>query len=94
MRILFSDEKLFDIDEICKCQNDRMWAISRVEVNKRSGVKQKRKFPHEMMVWLIVYSKTVSLIVIFDKGPIDHAQYIRVVLPMVLKYGNDTLGTY
>ena len=45
MKILFSDEKLFDIDGIYNSQNDRIWTASRVEADKRGGVKQKRKFP-------------------------------------------------
>ena len=46
------------------------------------------------MVWFAVCSKRVSPIVIFDEGTIDHARYIREVLPVALKYGNDILGTY
>ena len=46
------------------------------------------------MIWLSVCSKGVSPIVIFDEGTIDHARYIREVLPVALKYGNDILGTY
>ena len=91
MKILFSDEKLFDIDGIYNSQNDRIWAVSRVEADKRGGVKQKRKFPEKVMIWLSVCSKGVPPIVIFDEGTIDHAQYIREVLPVVLKYGNDIL---
>ena len=94
MKILFSDEKLFDIDGIYNSQNDRIWAVSRVEADKRGGVKQKRKFSQKVMVWFAVCSKGVSPIVIFDEGTIDHARYIREVLPVALKYGNDILGTY
>ena len=94
MKILFSDEKLFDIDGIYNFQNDRIWAVSRVEADKRGGVKQKRKFPEKVMIWLSVCSKGVSPIVIFDEGTIDHARYSREVLPVALKYGNDILGTY
>ena len=94
MKILFSDEKLFDIDGIYNCQNDRIWAVSRVEADKRGGVKQKRKFPEKVMICLSVCSKGVSPIVIFDEGTIDHARYIREVLRVALKYGNDILGTY
>ena len=57
MKILFSDEKLFDIDGIYNSQNDRIWTFRRVEADKRDGVKQKRKFPQEVMVWLAVCSK-------------------------------------
>ena len=94
IKILFSDEKLFDIDGIYNSQNDRIWAVSRVEADKRSSVKQKRKFSQKVTVWFVVCSKGVSPIVIFYKGTIDHAQYIREVLPVVLKYENDILGTY
>ena len=54
MKILFSDEKLFDIDGIYNSQNDRIWAVIRVEADKRGGVKQKRKFPEKVMIWLCV----------------------------------------
>ena len=40
------------------------WAVSQVEVDKRAGVKQKRKFPLIVIVWLVVCSKRVSSIVI------------------------------
>ena len=45
MRILFSDEKLFDIDGVYNVQNDRIWAPIRVEANECGGIKMKRKFP-------------------------------------------------
>ena len=45
MRVVFSYEKLFDIDDVYNVQNDRVWAPSGVEVNKSDGVKAKRKFP-------------------------------------------------
>ena len=46
------------------------------------------------MVWFAVRSKGMLPIVIFGEGTIDHAQYIREVLPVALKYENDILGTY
>ena len=94
MKILFLEEKLFDIDGIYNSQNDRIWAVSRVEADKRGGVKRKQKFPEKVMICLSVCSKGVSPIVIFDEGTIDHARYIEEVLPVSLKYGNDILGTY
>ena len=54
MKILFLDEKLFDIDGIYNCQNDRTCAVSRVETDKRDGIKQKPRFPEKVMVWLAV----------------------------------------
>lgn len=50
MKILFSDEKWFDIDGVYNSQNDRVWAPSRVEANERGGEMQKRKFPAKVMV--------------------------------------------
>ena len=92
MKTLLSDEKLFNIDGIYNSQNDCISTVSRVETDKRGVVKQKRKFPQKVMVWLGVCSKGVSPIVIFYEGTIDHARYIREVLPVALKYGNDYPG--
>ena len=44
LKILFSDEKLFDIDGVCNAQNNRMWAVDRDEADEKSARKQKRKF--------------------------------------------------
>jgi hypothetical protein len=43
-RILFSDEKFFDIDGVYNSQNDRVWAVDRADADKKGGIKQKRKF--------------------------------------------------
>ena len=43
MRILFSDEKMFDVDGICTNQNDRIWAVNREEANRRSRKKTATK---------------------------------------------------
>ena len=48
-KILFSDEKIFDIDGVCNDQNNRMWAVDRDE---KGGRKQKRKFSQKVMIWL------------------------------------------
>jgi hypothetical protein len=44
------------------------------------------------MVWLGVCSKGIPPLVIFDERTIDHARYIDEVLPVTLKYGNETFG--
>ena len=38
LRILFSDEKIFDLDGMSNAQNDRIWAVNREEADKRGGV--------------------------------------------------------
>ena len=50
LRILFSDEKMFDLDSMYNAQNDRIWTVNREETDKRDGVQQKRKFPQKVMV--------------------------------------------
>ena len=35
MRILFSNEKFFDIDGVDNSRNDRMWAVDRADANKK-----------------------------------------------------------
>ena len=53
MKILFSDEKMFDIGGIYNSQNDRIWAVNRsaAAIPKVVSVK-KRKFPQMVIVWL------------------------------------------
>ena len=50
LRILFSDEKMFDLDGMYNAQNDRIWPGNREEADKRDGVQQKRKFAQKLMV--------------------------------------------
>ena len=88
LRILFSDEKIFDLDGMYNAQNDRVWAINREEADKKGGVKQQREFPQRVMVWLGAYSKGVTPLVILDEGTVDHQRYIDEVLPAALKYCN------
>ena len=93
MKILFSDEKMFDIDGIYNTQNDRIWAVNRSAADTKGGIRQKRKFPQKVMVWLGVCSKGVSSLVIFEDGTMDHDRYMKEVLPVALKFDNDMFGT-
>ena len=92
MNILFSDEKVFDIDGVYNSQNDRIWAVNRATADTIGGIRRKRKFLQKVMVWLGVCSKGVSPLVIFENGTLDHDRYIKEVLPVALKYGNDMFG--
>ena len=76
LRILFSDEKMFDLDGMYNAQNDRIWAVNREEADKRGGVQQKRKFPQKVMVWLGACSKRLTPLIILDEGTMDHRRYI------------------
>ena len=92
LKIIFSDEKFFDIDGVYNSQNDRVWAVDRANANESDGIKQRRKFPQKVMVWLGACSKGVTPLVILDEGTVDHRLYIEKVLPVVLKYGKDVFG--
>ena len=35
IKILFFDEKIFDIDGVCNAQNNRMWAVDRDEADEQ-----------------------------------------------------------
>ena len=89
MKILSSDEKMFGIDEVYNSQNDRILVVNRSEADIKGGTRQKRKFPQKVMVWLGVCSKGVSPLVIFENETVDHDRYIKEVLPVALKFGND-----
>lgn len=91
MRILFSDEKLFDIDGVFNSQNDRVWAINRDEADKNGGIVQKKKFSQKVMVWLGVCSKGLTPLVIFD-GTVNHEVYIEKALHIAKNYGNNIFG--
>ena len=92
MRLLFSNEKLFDMGGVYNVQNDRVWAPSRVEANECDGIKMKRKFSQKVMVWLGACLKGITPLVIFEEGTLDHDRYIKEVLPVALKYGNKVFG--
>jgi inhibitor of nuclear factor kappa-B kinase subunit alpha len=89
---LFTDEKYFDLDGIYNAQNDRIWAVSREEADKRGGIHQKTKFPVKVMVWLGVCAKGLTVPVILEEGTMDAERYISDVLPIALKSGNKMLG--
>ena len=49
-KILFSDEKRFDIDGVYNRQNDRIYAPSRQEADSNGGVHGKSKYPQDVCV--------------------------------------------
>ncbi|CAF1341402.1 unnamed protein product [Adineta ricciae] len=61
-------------------------------ISETSGIKQKRKFPQKVMVWLGACSKGITPLVIFDKGTVNHESYIKKALPAALRNGNKVFG--
>ena len=74
MRILFSNETVFDLDGIYINENDCIWAVNREEGNRRGGRKQQAKFAGKAMIWLGVCSEGVAPLVLIEKGTLDHHQ--------------------
>ncbi|CAF1513704.1 unnamed protein product [Rotaria magnacalcarata] len=67
--------------------------IDRADADKNGDIKQKRKFPQKVTVWLGACSKGVTPLVILNEGIVNHAVYIEKVLPDALKYGNQVFGS-
>ena len=55
IEILFSDENFFDINDVYNSQNGPVWAVDGADANRKGGIKQKRKFPSKVIVWLSAY---------------------------------------
>ena len=93
MKILFSDEKCFDINGVYNSQNYRVWAVNHADADEKGSVKRSQKHPQKVMVWLGTYSKGITPLVNLNGGTVDHAVYVEKVFPVALKYGNQVLGS-
>ena len=87
IRILFFDEKFFDIDGVCKCENDRM-----LTPDKRDDIQSWQNFSQKVMIWLSVCSPNVTALVILVEETVNYTVYIEKVLGIALKYGNEVFG--
>ena len=92
-KCLFTDEKYFDLDGIYNSQNDRVWAASREEADRKGGFHQKTKHPGKVMVWLGACAKGLTTAVIFENRTMNAEVYINEVLPIALECGDKMLGS-
>ncbi|CAF3169579.1 unnamed protein product [Rotaria sp. Silwood2] len=90
---LFRDEKFFDLDGIYNSQNDRVWAASREEADRKGGFREKTKYPEKVMVWLGACAAGLTTPVILENGTMDAGVYINEVLPIALECGDKMLGS-
>lgn len=90
-KILFSDEKCFDINGCYNRQNDRIWAVDRGTADFVGGTHQKTKFPTKVMVWLGASFNGLTRPVIINGG-LNKEAYIRDILPIALEDGKKLLG--
>ena len=86
------DEKLFNIDSNSNSQDERVWAVNRTDVDKRSDIEQKRKFSQKVMMWRGLCSKSTTPLIILDEGIDDYTRYMEKVLRVAVKYGNKVFG--
>ena len=68
---LFTDEKFFDLDGIHNSQNDRVWAASREEADRKGGFREKTKYPKKVMVWLGACADGLTTPVMLQNGTMD-----------------------
>ena len=92
LNIMFADKKMHHLDGMLNAQNDCVRALARRDVDKKGGIQQKRKFSQKMMIWLKASSHGLTQLIVFRQGTLDHQRYIKNILPVTSKYGNDVFG--
>ena len=92
LKILFSDEKLFDIDSIYSSQNEKAWAVDRADADKKRWYEAETKISTKVMVWVDVCSQGITPLVTLDEETVNYMRYIEKLSPVALKYGNKVLG--
>ena len=92
-KCLFADEKYFALDGIYNSENERVWAPSREESDRKSGFHQKTKHGGNVMVWLGACAKGLTTPVIFEKETINAEVYVNEALPIALEWGDKMLGS-
>ena len=91
-KILFSDEKYFNIDGIYNKQNDRSYAATREEADKKGGIHRKTQHPAQTMMWLGVCYQGIARPVIIENDSINADRHIEEILPIALEDGKKLLG--
>ena len=91
--VVFSDEKMFNVNGPQNAQNTRFWACTRQEADAQGATKGRTKFPGSVMVFLAVCSKGCSQPVFFDKT-VTADSYCKKGLPIAKRLGNHAFGRY
>ena len=71
LRILFSDGKLFKIDDVYQSEDERVRSEDLADVDKRGGSKRDRKLSQRVIVWLRTCSHCIAPFLISDEGTVD-----------------------
>jgi len=92
-RVVFSDEKYFDLDGMYNAQNDRVWAATREEADKQGGQFRKSKFPVKVMVYMAA-AATGAVKLHISKAPTLNADiYTKECLPLAKILGHKEFGS-
>uniref|UniRef100_A0A914EPI5 Transposase n=1 Tax=Acrobeloides nanus TaxID=290746 RepID=A0A914EPI5_9BILA len=75
--IVFSDEKMFTIEEKFNKQNNRIIARNIEEANQRGRIVKRRAFSKSVMVWAAITSDGKSPLVFVEPGVKVKSQYYR-----------------
>lgn len=96
-RIVFTDEKLFTVEQAHNRQNDRIWSVN---APGTSAVVEHRQYPQSVMVWAGICSTGKTPLVFVDRGvKINQEVYRRdileaVVLPWTHQHFGDANWTF
>ena len=91
-RILFTDEKIFSVEETFNAQNDRVYAKSSREAGEKAPRVQRGHHPASVMVWWGVSYEGTTELHFCEKGVKTSAKvYQETVLERLVKNLNNTL---
>lgn len=92
LKILFSDEKLFTVEEKLNAQNDRVYGVSISDIPTEFREVDREKYPASVMVWGGFSSCGKTPLVFLEKGVRLTAQlYIQQILDPVVKHCGTTM---
>ncbi|VVC43196.1 Hypothetical protein CINCED_3A005863 [Cinara cedri] len=89
-QILFTDEKIFTVEEKYNNQNDRVYATSSLEVREKVSCVQRGHHPAQVMVWWGMSRHGVTQIHFYEKGVKTGARVYQnsVLKPLVKPLSN------
>ena len=79
-RIVFSDEKLFIVEERLNAQNDRIYAAAFENIPEQIRTAQHFQKPGSVMVWGAMFSGGKFPLVFVEPGAKVNAAYYRVAI--------------
>lgn len=85
MKTVFSDEKIFNIEQVHNSHNDRVYAANRSDLHPDKKFVQRRQGPASVMVWAGVCASGKTPLVFLEKGvKVNQEIYRKQVLEDVL----------